>query len=177
MAVMLDKIQINFLAPRPAGFQTENHLIDDTTYWSKTGTASWDEVVSSVDDVDGSLWINKNSTYHGHFDKISEEDTKELTTSLYLIRPDNLRIQVGQESQFRGGTERKVRALFRYNELPYKLTVTDPAIERAYFRKDDGIYPIREAVVCISLSKIIYGHAFKLAASIITRKRVAEANR
>lgn len=175
-AELLDKIQISFIGPRSAGFQTENHLIEEKSYWQKNGTATWEEVVAAIDPLNGPLWIDRNSTYHGHNDKIMEADTVELDTSLYLIRPSNLKISVGWESKFGGGRERHVRASFYLNDSPYKLMVTDPAVERAYFRKEDGTYPIKDAIICVSLTKIFHGAAFKLVAAVITPKRAARAN-
>jgi hypothetical protein len=176
LAKLLDKIQIRFVGHRPAGFQTENHLIDNDSNWRKVEIASWEDVETAVDEFDGPLWVDKNSTYHGHNDKILEADVAKLDTSLCLIRPDDLRLRVGPESKVFGGAEQVVRASFYHNGSAYKLKVTDPVIERTYLRKDDGTYRVQEAIVCVSLTKLFHGSAFKLAAAIITPKRVANAN-
>ncbi|MGH8387551.1 MAG: dual OB domain-containing protein, partial [Pseudomonas sp.] len=46
---VLDKVSIVFKGPIPHGFQPENHLIDDEEYWSRTETATFDEVAALVE--------------------------------------------------------------------------------------------------------------------------------
>jgi hypothetical protein len=53
---LLDVIRIPMVDPRPHGFQTENHLIDDGYYWTKERDASWDDLKAALDPVGGPLW-------------------------------------------------------------------------------------------------------------------------
>ena len=50
----------------------------------------------------------------------------------------------------------------------YSLTVTDCIVEAQYLKMPDGLYPIGNALLCISLSEPFNGYTFKLAAAVIT---------
>jgi hypothetical protein len=88
-----------------------------------------------------------------------------------LIKPAELDLVVGKESQFAGGTKRRIRANFRFNDVLYNFVVTDPWIDTKYFDGADGTYRINESRLCISLSGVIGDHAIKLAAAVITPER------
>jgi len=45
---LLDVIRIPMVEPRPHGFQTENHLIDEGYYWTKEREASWDDLKAAL---------------------------------------------------------------------------------------------------------------------------------
>ena len=64
---------------------------------------------------------------------------------------------------------KKVRAKFKFDDVKYWLTVTDPVIENEYFKKDLGEYPIEDqnAFLCVSLGEPHEGYRYKLAAGII----------
>lgn len=162
---VLDIVTVSFEEPMPENFQTENHLIDDNFYWNKRGVATWTDVQSAVD-APQSLWINGQSTYNGQNDKIAIDEANKLTSSLLLITPTNLRLQVALEGYCE--QKRQVRASFDLNGTHYKLKVTDPAIERLYLQQPNGVYPIQDAALCISLGEEFQGHTFKLVASVIT---------
>jgi len=69
-----------------------------------------------------------------------------------------------------------VRAVFQHSGYGYSLVVTDPEIEDEYFDKKNGKYELEDAIVCISLAELFYGHAFKLAAAIFTEDRCEGAS-
>lgn len=156
---LLDVVQISFIEPRPAGFQTENHLIDDGFYWEKVGTRSMASLRSALDE--GPLWLNASSSVHGLRDRIVEEKAAELTSSLKLIEVADLAISVALE-----GPKRKVRGRFSLNNVQYILAITDPGIEREYLAKNDGEYQFGAALLCISLGEPFNGFAYKLIAAI-----------
>jgi len=79
---------------------------------------------------------------------------------------------VGQESQYGGGSRRRVRAAFDLNGISYNFVVTDPWIETTYFAGPDGTFQIPESRLCISLPEILAGSATKLVATVITPVRV-----
>ncbi len=69
---LLDVITIPMIEPRPHGFQSENHLIDDGFYWAKDREAGWDDLKAALDKVSGPLWDNSSSSYNGLHDRVEE---------------------------------------------------------------------------------------------------------
>ncbi|MCH8242749.1 MAG: hypothetical protein IH897_09085 [Planctomycetes bacterium] len=165
---VLDVIYVPMLEPKANRHQSENHLIDDKYYWEKVGSANWADVEGALDTVSGPLWINRHSTWNGLNDQVPEAEVDSLTSSLYLIRPTNLRISVGVEGGVYGPVKRKVRASFSLNQSSYTLMVTDPVIERTYLAGQNGSFPIKKAILCVSLGEVFYEYAYKLVATVIT---------
>ena len=98
---VLDIVAIEMIRPVPQLHQQENHLIDDGYYWVRQGTVSWRRLQRAVEDPAGPLWINGFSTWHGQNDYIPEDDLSQLNRSLYLVRPNGLRLITAMErSQF-----------------------------------------------------------------------------
>lgn len=165
---VLDIIRILFLEPRPTIYQTENHVIDDQDYWEKVDQAGWDDAVEALDQVLGPLWQNVGSTRHGLNDEIPENIACQFSSSLCLIRPDEIEVHVEREGGDFGPPRRRVRASFVLNGIRYKLVVTDPVVERRYLAQPNGSHLIEDAILCISLSGLFHGYAFKLVATMIT---------
>lgn len=164
---VLDIIRIPMLEPKPKSYQSENHLIDDDFYWERVRCASWQEVIGAIDPVQGNLWENG---YHGRNDRIPKAKAGQLRNSLLLIRPENVVIRSVQTVH-----KKQVRAAFDLNGQDYDLVVTGPEIERYVLKMtDNDKYPVPEALLCISLGEIFEGHAWKLAASVITEKRARQ---
>jgi hypothetical protein len=69
---LLDVITIPMIEPRPYGFQTENHLIDDGYYWTKEREASWDDLQAALDPIAAPLWDNSSSSYNGLHDCVEK---------------------------------------------------------------------------------------------------------
>ncbi len=70
-----------------------------------------------------------------------------------------------------GNAKRRLRATFSFNCIQYKLAVTDIFIEHQYLQGEDGIFPIKTALLCVSLGELWEGYAYKLVATIITPNR------
>ena len=165
---VLDKIRIQFREPRPHAFQPENHLIDENYHWERVGAASADEIAKLVENVPSPLWVDGHSTYHGCNDKIPLNLCTGFASSLRLIRPKKTTIWVGTESGYQGAPgKRRVRALFEWSGMTYKLQVTDPQAEAKYLAGADGSYDLANAILCVSLGVLFEGHSFKLVAAII----------
>jgi hypothetical protein len=171
-ADLLDIASVPLSRPNPHLHHKEDHEIAAGSRWTKTGRASWDDVVRATDNVAGHLWNHGDSSYHGINDKVSEASAAALAGSLYLINPANLELVVALESVFQGQSVRKVRASFHYNGSPYNFVVTDEPVEMNYLAKGDGRYKIDNARLCISLAEILHGSATKLVAAVITPDRV-----
>ena len=166
---LLDIIEISMQRRRPHLHQTENHLIDDK-YWKKVGAASWEDLEATLDEVEGSLWINGHSSSHGINDEVPEGRLNELDSSLYLIRPTNFRIIVAREGGGNYPSTIKVRASFYYNGHWYKFVVTDPMIKREYKQHVNQSFDIDDAIICVSLGEVLPARrcAYKLVAAVIT---------
>lgn len=171
-ADILDIVSIALLEPKPNQHHQEDHQIKSDEYWQKIGRATWQDVVKATDTVNGALWVNEDSSYHGRNDKVSATTASTLTRSLYLIKPTTLNLIVAPESLFQGGSIRRVRADFTYNNISYNFVVTDEPTETAYMSKDDGKYNIEDARLCVSLAEASHGIATKLVAAVITSDRV-----
>jgi hypothetical protein len=152
------------------GFQTENHLIDESYYWSKAADIGWQDLDAAVDPCE-ELWLNGESSYSGINDRISAESVAEIASSLLFIGPLRISLHVSAEGMAFGNTKRSVRAFFRFKSAQYGIKVTDPFIEREYLGRKDGHYQIETAYLCVSLAKVWNNFAYKLAASIITPDR------
>ncbi|MGH8863317.1 MAG: dual OB domain-containing protein [Burkholderiales bacterium] len=163
---LLDLVNVRLLRAEPELHQRENHLIDADYHWERVGRATWEDVQGATEDPTGPLWINGESSSHGQNDRVPVSMLDGLPGSLYLIRPGNLRIEVGSEGGF-GPSRRRVRAHFAVCGHPYRLAVTDPQIERAYLAGPDRAVHVPDALLCVSLGEVFHGFAYKLVASVI----------
>lgn len=172
-AKLLDVIKVTLTQAQPLVHQTENHVIA-AVRWEKLSEGNWNHVVTATESVNGPLWHDGLSSYHGRNDKVPEAIAQTLNTSLMLLEPQTLTLVVAQESRFLGGYERRVRAEFSYNGTSYNFVVTDPWIEQKYFALGDGRYEIPTSRLCLSLPEILNGNATKLVAAVITPENVGE---
>lgn len=171
-AKLLDIIAVPLNSPSPLGHQTENHILADDYYWTKEGTATPAQINALIDPYDPNFWVQAESTYHGVNDKISEQVAAGINSSLKLIAATNLKIRVQVEEGFEGRpSRRRVRAEFDYHNQTYRLSLTDPEIGEHYLKLADGVYPIGNATLCISLVEPWNGYVFRVVASIITPDR------
>lgn len=115
------------------------------------------------------LWINGDSTNNGLNDRLSLEPPHGSPPgSLRLIRVDQAEFAVFSPGEVFGNPKRRVQTQFRYFGAPYKLWVTDPTYERTYLEKPDGVYPIGECHLTVSVGAF-KGACYKLVAAIIER--------
>ena len=170
-ANVYDVIEIEMLGHVGENYQPENHLIDDSYHWRRVDRWSWQTLPPLVEPITGPLWLNGHSTYYGLNDKIPADLVVKQNSSLVLVRPNKLRINVGFEGGMYAPAKRRVRASFRLADLAYSLLVTDPEAEKAYLGGADGNFPVDDAILCISLGEIFKGFAFKLVATIFTPDR------
>lgn len=163
---VLDIISIPVLNPLPEEWQTENWLLDPEYYWQKDGTWSWFDLPNLLDRI-APLWIDGYHTFHGRNDKIPEEKMHRVAGSLRLIHAKRIELAVFRPGEAFGNRKRRVQARFRHSDTDYALWVTDPAYERKYLAKLDGVYRIRECYLTISLGERYEGACYKLVAAII----------
>jgi hypothetical protein len=164
---LLQLVRVPLRKPSPADYQTENHLINEAVRWATAGTFPKDRIAELLDNPD-LLWRNGDDSSRGINDSVPEAVARgELKSSLYLIRPETLTISVGTESS----SELKLRALFQYRGVTYRLAVTDPTAVAAYRERGPGVYK-REGsrdVICVSLGEPLpsTGRCYKLVAGVI----------
>jgi hypothetical protein len=169
MARVLDVIEIPCIEKLPCGHQSENVLIDDRFYWEKKGQASWQDILTLID-RDADLWMNGHSAYYNLNNRIPEARIGMGGGSLRLIELDKIILHAGPKAPAFGNMKPIVRASFEYGGHEYKLDVTDPEYERACLKKGAGEYRLGAVIVCVSLTELYDGYAYKLVSSIITPK-------
>lgn len=165
---LLDIIEVPLLKAVPHNHQTENHVIDATSRWVKTGELPFDEL-ESLRERPESLWINSDSTETGTLNCISQSEAGTLRDSLVLIKKKNFTIEVGSKT-WGGRTKKIYRGNFRYNGTDYSLNLTDPVATNAFTAKDEGEYLLNDVYLCISLTEpyVKDGRCHKLVAAIIS---------
>jgi len=167
---LLDIIEIPIVKHKPTCHQCENYLIDDEYYWSKED-AFHKNNLAQLCDYPKTLWEPHDSSYYGVKDRVHEFFKDDLKDSLYLISPSSLTIEVQTEGEEFGNPRRKVRARFKYNGEMYFFPITDPDIERIYYKKENGRYIIEKPegmiFLCVSIGLPHEGYCYKFVASII----------
>ncbi|WP_089937417.1 dual OB domain-containing protein [Candidatus Entotheonella palauensis] len=168
---VLDIVEIKMRCSQPNGYHQENYLIDDVP-WVKTGILSWQELQSAVEDPGGPLWINDYSSSNGQNDRIPEVCLSGLNRSLYLLRPDRLKVIKVPRRGYSGSTQPQVRACFHICGQSYSIAVTDPWMEHQMRLNSNGHMTYEDVLLCISLGEVFEdGFAYKLAAGVITPQR------
>jgi hypothetical protein len=162
---LLDRIQVSLEAHVSREYQVENHLIDATVRWVKTGTLAWQDLNTSIDALNGSLWIDGQSSYNGQNDRIPHEQARQLASSLKLVEPEGLIVAVTPEGV---NPKRTARAHFSLGGTNYALKLTDPVAEASYLARGEGEYPVGATRLCISIGEPFEGYCYKLVAGIIT---------
>jgi hypothetical protein len=153
---VLDVVEVPLARPAPVGFQSENHRIAPGRPWIKRGRLAGAALRRAVDA--GPLWRDGESSLNGLNDRVPAARLAEVASSLRLIGPLRLDLQVRGE---------RVRARFVHGDTPYNLSVTDPWVKRAYAQRPEGWYGFGQAFLCLSLAPPWHGFAYKLAAAVI----------
>lgn len=153
---IFDVIEIPMIAAVPRVHQTENHMIDPEFYWTKVGAITWGDLAGLVE-TPSSLWRNGDSTYYGTNDRINQTLASPSSNSLFLIEPETTNVQVQTEGGMFGPAKRRVRADFRYNGTVYNFIVSDPVAEQGFLARANGVYPMNNIYLCISLTKVYEG--------------------
>lgn len=167
---LLDVLDIPLLEHRPKDYQRENWLLDPEFYWEKIGDLSWNDL-NPFSEPEGSLWKNGSHTSNGTNDQIPIHQAMKETSSLKLIRVDEVRLQVFAPSRAFGNSKRRVQARFQFDDNDYALWVTDPDIERHYLAHEDGPYDLDECYLTISLGEPFNENCYKLVAAVMKRPR------
>ncbi|MBU4311245.1 MAG: hypothetical protein KJ706_00815 [Candidatus Omnitrophica bacterium] len=155
MPQLLDIIKVPFDVLKPLSCQPENILISNEK-WEKTGEFQKDKLPELCDNPE-SIWFNEK--YYNDKIKVEYFEKVKIESSLFLIKPDSLKIL----------QDKKSRAIFEYNTVKYNLAITDPITKDEFNKKDKGEYTIntRDVYLCISLGEPFQGFCYKLVAGII----------
>jgi hypothetical protein len=166
-AQVLDIIDIPAESSVASGHQIENCLIDPHDYWTRAGVFSRSSLRCLIDRPNF-LWTSGDSTLHGQNDRVRSDIAARLTGSLLLVDPAQLAVHVVSEGAGFSSSRRRIRAVFCYLGTRYNLVVTDPAAEKSFLAKPNGVYPLDSAFLCVSLSETHKdGYCYKLVAAII----------
>ena len=97
--------------------------------------------------------------------------------SLYLIRPENLRVRLWREfNRYKGYNQKKTRAVFNYRGIEYDLSLTDPVITTKHCTTFPNVgeapsefsLPFRdECLVCVSLTPKLGAYHYKVVATVL----------
>lgn len=166
-AQLRDLLSITFSNAHGHVFQQENHVIQHPPVWVKNGEVSIADLADLVD-TPLALWENNHHSYSGCNDKVPAEILTRHRSSLYLIRPQNIRVRVSAEGAYRGDATLKARATFSYNRINYSLIITDHDVERYYQQQGAGDYvPEGISYFTVSLGDVSNGFAYKLVAAVL----------
>ena len=147
-------------------FQPENHNIDDNWYWRLIRKTTLVELNKALDPVQQDLWgTTQFIGGSGINDRVIERNAPSFGYSLRLIDVTDLKVQVSVENP-NFSNKKTVRGCFTYSGIKYALVVTDPAVRSAYISRDKAIYPVGQAILCVSLGEPFNGYAYKLIAGV-----------
>lgn len=156
----------------PVRHHTENHVMASGD-WRRAGYMTWEELGKLVESPEGPLWLNGDSSSGGYNDRVPEACLRGLSRSLYLVRPEKVELQATYE-QLRGWSRRRIRVSFDLRGEHYRLAVTDLEILNQAWEMG-VVYPMEDALLCVSLGEAFKGYAYKLAAAVITKQSVSQA--
>ena len=151
---LLDILEFGIKKSSSSGHQVENWLINPNRLMVRTGRMSPIELLPAIDKPINLWHTGKSSKTHGKNDLVPENRIADSSCSLYLIKIENLKIQVVTNNY--GYEYRQVRGEFTYVGADYNLVITDPVIDAEYKSKLDGFYEIKNLLLTISLAKISY---------------------
>lgn len=161
---LLDVIDVPVRRARPQGYQQENWLLDPSRRWSKVDRIVWNDLPRWTDTGE-TLWTNGYSSGKGLNDRVPEDMTAHLDSSLHLIRADSLRVNITFDADRESF---QLRGMFWYNGHRYSLRITDPVSEQKAEELGPVVIPIDDArFLTISLGEPFEGFAYKLIAAII----------
>ncbi|MCU1584341.1 MAG: hypothetical protein JWM49_897 [Microbacteriaceae bacterium] len=169
---VLDIVSVPLIKAAPAGYQSENWLLDPERYWVRKGRATWDDLEGLESDP-AALWPSSApDTYYGANDRVPSADVNDFDHSLRLILVEDLVISVFAPSASFGNAKRRVQGGFTYLGAKYRVWVSDAVIEREYLAKADGKYLLGKSYITMSLSEPHNDdYCYKLIAAVISPGR------
>ncbi len=161
----LDIIEIKMSGTSPHPYQVENHSIDVNWYWRLIRQAPPAALHKALDPAQPHLWGLYDSSGSGINDRVNETAAPAFGYSLKLIQVVDFALRVSVENPH-FSDKRTVRGSFSYSGNGYALTVTDPKTTATYLAQPNGNYYVGQAILCVSLSELFNGYAYKLIAGV-----------
>jgi hypothetical protein len=169
----LDIVEIGVVENVQDPTQPENWMIS-TEEWKKTGAVTKDSICNVCTEKPDVLWESS----FGKNDRITTDDflRYDHDSSIFLIKPERFVMRIYTEyNQFQGYDQKKRRGKIWYNSIEYDLAITDPEIDKKYFRPfpgiDDGVKEFdvvpETCVICVSLTPEFNGSHYKVIATVI----------
>lgn len=163
-AVVLDVLEIQLNSPQLTGFQAENHLIQLPSQW-RFIRKMWVNDLANLVDTPPSLWTNTcPDPASGINNRVSGDMLQgQRIPSLYLIAISNMTVMIADVDG-----ERSYRGTFTYNEVVYKLKITDPKFHQRFEQQPVGDHVVAVRYLTISLGEVfeVDNYAYKLIAAV-----------
>jgi hypothetical protein len=154
--------------------QPENWRLCIEKKWKKTGEIQLKSVFDHLIENPLNLW-------RGNCCKLDRIDTagymnNGFNSSICIIKPEFFVMEIFTTyNVFIGREQKRRRGKFSYNGVAYNLAITDPDIDKKYFRpfpgNDEGVKQIplntEKCLLCISLAPEFNGYHYKLIAKVI----------
>ena len=160
------KIEMDFLGHAPLPFQPENYVVNPDFQWRQQYSITYSELADYFDTPE-CLWPMGYSSFNGMNDRVPHAPVVvgdiAISQSLYLIKPEDLRIRVTRDQQ----CSTRLRAVFGYRGEQYDIAVTDPRMSD-FYEHQPGEYLLQEVSgLCLSLGQPYEGYCYKLAVAIL----------
>jgi hypothetical protein len=154
---LLDIVEVEVVAPRPQGYQSENMLFDQSrlVVVDKVGhlPAALDKLLTPAEPI---LFGNRERT-------VSAQEIRQVDHSLVFIKPRAARIY--SMTNPKGGPQ--VRAGFIYEGTAYDLPVTDIEFINKFSRNPALTWDCAHLYFTVSLGIAFEGRHYKLVAGIV----------
>ncbi len=167
-----DVVRVPLLRACPNGCHTEDWLIESALPWEWVRRARRSEILACVENPD-ILWCNLGHAHGRPHSRVSLVSARFLTSSLHLIKAEDIEIRVEAEHEQSEPSRVRITACFNYRGVGYGLAVTDPITEAGFAARGLGRYRIGDALLTISLGEPFTDRAgrtchYKLVAAVIT---------
>lgn len=151
----------------------EDWIVSTSQQWRRTGKLGR-RTLATLREFPDDLWLDPAATP----DRVTSAFLAQRPQfqSLYLIRPERLRIRLSREIDENQGFTQKRRAVFSYRGVEYDLGLTDPVVtEKYWFTFPNPNAPPNEfpfpyadkCLVCVSLTPMFLGCHYKVVASVL----------
>ena len=156
---VLDIIRIPFKRRNPKFYQPED-IEMSKGIWKKVGAYAADELDKICDNPEH-IWLHGDDNDRIDVDFLSRNS---INSSLLFIKSDT--VLLINEAAY---GKQKLKCCFNYNDITYRLSVTDPVYEKRFKSRPPGTYKLKSSNIylCISLSEPYRGYCYKLAAAIV----------
>lgn len=171
---VLDVARVPLLGPAHDPIQPENWQVDTAQRWQRIGRVRIERIHAALEQPE-SLWLAPGSCKPDRIPPGFLKTQREIR-SLHLIQPESIHLEIYHATNaWRNLVTLRREAVFTYNGQEYRLSVTDPAIEKKYDPHPDLSAPPRvielaagnRCYLCVSYTPEYHGFHYKIVASIL----------